>query len=76
MMEKIIPIITTTLRILLIVMVLNFVFSTGFDNFNKAPFLTLLNNWFESIFTFNKIGIWVIASLAYAIFRTNFLKRR
>jgi len=63
------------LQFIVIIMLISFVLDTGFDKLAKEPFLSTLESWFQTILTLNKLGIWVVISLAYSYFRTTRLKK-
>ncbi|HLO46597.1 MAG TPA: hypothetical protein VK175_19795 [Leadbetterella sp.] len=69
------PILIQAIQFLLIIMVISFVIDVGFDRITKEPFIALLQNWFDSIFTLSKMGIWVTISLIYSYFRVTRLKK-
>jgi hypothetical protein len=59
------------LQFIVIIMIISFILETGFDRFSKEPFLDLTKNYLKSIFTLNKMGLWVVITLAYSYFRVN-----
>ncbi|MCP9754625.1 hypothetical protein EGI26_05525 [Lacihabitans sp. CCS-44] len=68
-------IILQTIQFLVIIMIISFVLDIGFDRFTKEPFMELVSNWFASIFTLSKMGLWVLISLVYSYFRVTKLKK-
>ena len=63
------------LQFIVIIMIISFILETGFDRFSKEPFLDLAKNYLKSIFTLNKMGLWIIITLAYSYFRVNQAKK-
>ena len=68
-------IILQTTQFLVIIMIISFVLDIGFDRLTKEPFMELVSNWFASIFTLGKMGLWVLISLIYSYFRVTKLKK-
>ncbi|CAN1544207.1 hypothetical protein MCERE19_01872 [Spirosomataceae bacterium] len=63
------------LQFIVIIMLISFVLDTGFEKLTKESLLTNLENWFKSILTLNKLGIWVVISLGYSYFRITRLRK-
>lgn len=63
------------LQFIVIIMIISFILETGFDRFSKEPFLDLAKNYLKSIFTLNKMGLWIVITLAYSYFRVNQAKK-
>jgi len=68
-------IVLQTLQFLVIIMVISFILDVGFDRLSNEPFLKLTSDWFKTIFTLNKIGLWVVITIAYSYFRVTKLKK-
>ena len=68
-------VVSQALQFIVIIMIISFILETGFDRFSKEPFLDLAKNYLKSIFTLNKIGLWIIITLAYSYFRVNQAKK-
>jgi hypothetical protein len=68
-------ILVQALQFIVIIMLISFVLDTGFEKLTKESLLTNLENWFKSILTLNKLGIWVVISLGYSYFRITRLRK-
>ncbi|MDP1815692.1 MAG: hypothetical protein Q8K92_14700 [Leadbetterella sp.] len=68
-------IVLQTLQFLIIIMVISFILDVGFDQLSNEPFLELITNWFKTIFTLNKMGLWIVITIAYSYFRVTKLKK-
>jgi hypothetical protein len=68
-------IVLQTLQFLIIIMVISFILDVGFDRLSNEPFLELITNWFKTIFTLNKMGLWIVITIAYSYFRVTKLKK-
>jgi hypothetical protein len=68
-------IVIQALQFIVIIMLISFVLDIGFAKLTQEPFLANLENWFQSILTLNKLGIWVAISLGYSYFRVTKLKK-
>jgi len=68
-------ILVQALQFIVIIMLISFVLDTGFEKLTKESLLTNLENWFKSILTLNKLGIWVVISLGYSYYRITRLRK-
>lgn len=68
-------IVLQTLQFLIIIMVISFILDVGFDKLSNEPFLKLISEWFKTIFTLNKMGLWIVITIAYSYFRVTKLKK-
>lgn len=68
-------IVLQTLQFLIIIMIISFILDVGFDRLSNESFLELITNWFKTIFTLNKMGLWIVITIAYSYFRVTKLKK-
>jgi hypothetical protein len=68
-------IVLQTLQFLIIIMVISFILDVGFERLSNEPFLKLISEWFKTIFTLNKMGLWIVITIAYSYFRVTKLKK-
>lgn len=68
-------IVLQTLQFIVIIMVISFILDVGFDRLSNEPFLKLISDWFKTIFTLNKMGLWIVITIAYSYFRVTKLKK-
>lgn len=68
-------IVLQTLQFLIIIMIISFILDVGFERLSNEPFLKLISEWFKSIFTLNKMGLWIVITIAYSYFRVTKLKK-
>lgn len=68
-------IVLQTLQFIVIIMVISFILDVGFDRLSNEPFLKLISEWFKTIFTLNKMGLWLVITIAYSYFRVTKLKK-
>jgi len=64
-----------TLQFIVIIMAISFILDVGFDRLSSEPFLELTSEWFKTIFTLNKMGLWIVITIAYSYFRVTKLKK-
>ncbi|MCP9746568.1 hypothetical protein [Lacihabitans sp. CS3-21] len=64
-----------TLQFLVIIMIISFILDVGFERLSNEPFLKLISEWFKTIFTLNKMGLWIVITIAYSYFRVTKLKK-
>ena len=68
-------IVLQTLQFLIIIMLISFILDVGFNRLNSEPFLELTSDWFKTIFTLNKLGLWIALAIGYSYFRVTKLKK-
>jgi hypothetical protein len=68
-------IVLQTLQFLVIIMIISFILDVGFERLSNEPFLKLISEWFKTIFTLNKMGLWIVITIAYSYFRVTKLKK-
>jgi hypothetical protein len=68
-------IVLQTLQFLIIIMIISFILDVGFERLSNEPFLKLISEWFKTIFTLNKMGLWIVITIAYSYFRVTKLKK-
>jgi hypothetical protein len=68
-------IVLQTLQFLIIIMIISFILDVGFERLSNEPFLKLISEWFKSIFKLNKMGLWIVITIAYSYFRVTKLKK-
>lgn len=68
-------IVLQTLQFLVIIILISFILDVGFDRLSNEPFLKLTSDWFKTIFTLNKMGLWIVITIAYSYFRVTKLKK-
>lgn len=59
----------------LLIMLISFVLDTGIDRLMHEFSLQLISDWFKSILTFGKMGLWLLISVVYSYFRTTQIKK-
>lgn len=64
-----------TVQFIVIIMVISFILDVGFDRLSNEPFRELISDWFKTIFTLNKMGLWIVITIAYSYFRVTKLKK-
>jgi hypothetical protein len=68
-------IVLQTLQFLVIIMIISFILDVGFNRLSSEPFLELISDWFKTILTLNKMGLWIVITIAYSYFRVTKLKK-
>lgn len=58
-----------SVQFLLFISLFSFILETGFSRLTNEPIIDLLSNYLKSIFTLNKMGLWVVITLTYSYFR-------
>jgi hypothetical protein len=64
-----------TVQFIVIIMIISFILDVGFNRLSNEPFLELISDWFKTIFTLNKMGLWIVITIAYSYFRVTKLKK-
>ncbi|WP_255069043.1 hypothetical protein [Lacihabitans sp. LS3-19] len=59
----------------ILIMLISFVLDTGVDRLTKEFSGQLMVDWFNSILTFGKMGLWILISVVYSYFRTTQIKK-
>lgn len=59
----------------ILIMLISFVLDTGVDRLTKEFSVKLVEDWFNSILTFGKMGLWILISVIYSYVRTTRIKK-
>ena len=59
----------------ILIMSISFVLDTGVDRLTNEFSLTLVEDWFNSILTFGKMGLWILISVIYSYVRTTRIRK-